>query len=282
MGGDGKSGYLRIDDERTSRLQIKWAHGRVNLERKRADYAKRLEKGKRGRPTGIEVDLEARVLSARSKPKKELAPFAWRGQQCGMGLLWNCEVCGRTLLAQVNWFPEERLHDVAREVLGSLDDHGEGGWRTWALDGMEFLAPERYELTTWKWLTGYLEFNFLQGRRQLKVVRWGLVPQLLGKRSLQEWYETERRKHREISFQVKEAEPRRHDGLAAWGKLRGIRPTARALGRWILRRPVENQFLGAVWHCPESNRLYVVETVEAEESIVFEGVVDSLVCHQEA
>jgi hypothetical protein len=279
VGGDGKSGYLRVDDERMPRLQVKWTAGRINLERKREEYAKRLETGKRRRPSGIVVDREARVLSARSKPKKDLASFAWRGGQCGVGMLWNCETCGRGLIAQVSWLQEENLHELAREVLTSLDDHGEGGWRTWALDGLAFLAPDGYELGKWKWLTGYLEFNFLQGRRRLKVARWGMVPQLLGQASLTEWYRAENRKRTEVGYQLKEAEPRGHEGIAVWGKLRGAGHVARAVGRRIIRRRPENQFLGAAWHCPESNRLYLVETIDTGEGTLFEGVVDSLVCH---
>ena len=199
VGGDRKSGYLRIDDERMPRLQVKWSPNRIDLIRKRDEYVKRLAVGKRRRPTGLEVDAEAKFLSGRGKPGKDFRTFAWRGPQCGYGVLWNCQACGRSLIAQVTWRPEERLHDVARDILTSLEDHDEGGWRTWALDGLAFLAPEKYELGKWRWLTGYLEFNLAQEKRTLKVARWGIVSRILGKHSLSEWYKSENWRRRDVS-----------------------------------------------------------------------------------
>jgi hypothetical protein len=282
VGGDGKSGYLRVDDERMPRLQIRWTASRIDLQKKREEYAKRLERGKRRRPTGLVVDREAKVLSARSKPKKDLLGFAWRGPQCGMGVLWNCEVCGRGLIAQVSWAPEERLHDVARAVLGSIEDHDEGGWRAWALDGIAFLVPDTYQLGKWRWLTGYLEMNFQQGRRKLKVARWGMVPQLLGGASLSEWYRRHSAARREVRPRTQEVVLKGHDGVAAWGGVRGLGTMLRSLAVRAIRRQPVNQFAAVVWHCPESNRLYQVEAVDSSDAATLDGVVESITCHQEA
>jgi hypothetical protein len=282
VGGDGKSGYLRVDDERMPRLQLRWTAGRIDLKKKREEYAKRLERGRRRRPTGLVVDLDAKVLSARSKPKKDMLGFAWRGAQCGMGVLWNCETCGRGLIAQVSWAPEERMHEVAREVLASLEDHDEGGWRAWALDGLAFLAPQTYQLGKWRWLTGYLEMNFQEGRRMLKVARWGMVPQLLGGASLDEWYRRQSAGRRDIRPQAEGVVIKDHEGVAAWGALRGLGVAVRALALRAIRRKPVNQFAAVAWHCPESNRLYQVETIDAGEGTTLEGVVESIACHREA
>jgi hypothetical protein len=282
VGGDQRTGYLRIDDERMPRLQVKWAPHRIDLVRKRDEYVKRLTVGRRKRPTGLEVDVEAKFFGGRAKPKKDLVTFAWRGPQCGYGLMWNCETCGRSLIAQVTWRPEERWHDVAREVLASLEDHAEGGWKTWALDGLAFLAPEKYELGKWRWLTGYLEFNLAQMKRTLKVARWGIVSRILGGRTLSEWYQQENWRRRDVSFQVQEMELKGHDGIAVWGEVSGIKPRLTALAERALRRKPVVQFAGGAWHCPESNRLYLVETVDAGEGVALQGVVDSISCHAEA
>jgi hypothetical protein len=191
VGGDRRSGYVRVDDQLMPRLQVKWSQGHINLARKRDEYLKRLTGGKRKRRAGVEVEAEVRVISHRAKPKKELAGFAWRGQQCGMGVFWNCEVCNRAVMAQAMWRPEEAFHEQAREVLGSLEDHGREGWQMWGLDGLAFWAPEGYELGKWKRLTGYLELRLGKGGPRLKVARWGLVSRLLGGRSVREWLEGE-------------------------------------------------------------------------------------------
>ncbi len=282
VGGGARDGYLRIDDERMPRLQVKWVPSHIDLARKRDEYVKRLVGGKRKRPTGLEVDTEARFLSARAKPKKKLMTFAWRGPQCGMGVLWNCEVCGRGLNAQVTWSQEERLHYLAREVLTSLDDHDEGGWRIWALDGLTFQAPSGFELGKWRWLTGYLEINLAQAQRKIKVARWGIVPRILGGRTLSEWYKSENWQRRDVSFAVREMEVKGHESLAVWGTVAGLKPRARAVVQRALRRNPVTKFAGCVWHCPESNRLYVVETLDAGEGTALQGVVESLACHEEA
>ncbi len=281
VGGGARDGYLRVDDERRPRLQVKWAPSHFDLAKKRDEYVTRLRGGKR-KPSGLEVDLEARVLSGRSKPKKKLLSFAWRGPQCGMGVLWNCEVCGRGLIAQVTWDPEERLHDLAQEVLASLEDHDEGGWRIWGLDGLTFQAPSSYVLGKWRWLTGYLELNLAQEPRTLRVARWGIVSRILGGRSLSEWYKSENWRRRDVAFDVREMEIKGHEGIAIWGTVAGLKPRLRVLKERALRRPPVSQFAGVAWHCPESNRLYLVETLDAGEGQALQGVVQSLACHEES
>lgn len=283
VGGDRKSGYLRVDDEKMPRLQVKWSQGHINLERKRSEYAKKLTVGKRKRPTGLTVDLEARVISQRSKPKKELATFAWRGPQCGMGALWNCEVCNRALIAQVSWQQPERMHDVAQEVLGSLEDHAIGGWDVWAVDGFAFLAPEEYRLGKWKRMTRYLELA-LETRKEatLKAARWGMVPLVLAGRTVVEWYQDENRRRHDVRWEAHEMEIRGHQGVAAWGKRRRLLGATRERLARLLRRSPVVDFAGCAWHCPESNRLYLVESIHGDRDDLLKGVVDSIICHQEA
>jgi hypothetical protein len=283
VGGDRKAGHLRVDDQLMPRLQVKWSHARLALERKRDEYAKRLEFGKRKRPTGIEVDTEVRFLSRRAKPKKELVTFAWRGPQCRMGLLWNCEVCGLGVMAQVVWRPNEEYHEVAREVLESLEDHGRGGWRMWGLDGLAFWAPESYQLARWKRLTGHLELRLAEGASRLKVSRWGMVPQVLEGRTVVEWFREENGRRRDVVLGgEEEAEIKGHPGVAAWGSRWRVAGSVRNWAARALKRRPAVEFAAWGWHCAESNRLYLVESVEARAGQVLKGVVDSVVCHGEA
>lgn len=289
VGGDERSGYLRVDDQRMPRLQVKWSPGPINLERKREDYAKRLAFRKRtlpgrGRPTGLEVDTKARILSQRAKPKKELAGFAWRGRFCGMGVLWNCQVCKRAVIAQVSWLPEEELHETAREVLGSLEDHGTEGWRWWGLDGLSFLAPDGYLVQRQRRLSRHLEIRLGRRRRWVKVARWGMVDLVLQGRTLREWFVDQNRKRRDVipgraGWQGQEMAIKEHAGLAAWGEVRKLAGGVRkAVGR-VFRRPASAAWAACAWHCPQANRLYLVESVESEQGEVLKGVVDSIICH---
>ena len=282
VGGDRKSGYVRVDEESRPRFQVKWSQGHTDLTKRRDDYVKRLTLGRRKRPTGIEVDTEARFISQRSKPKKELVTLAWRGNECGMGLFWNCEVCNRALMAQVSWRPQEELHGIAREALASLDDHGVGGWEAWGVDGLAFLAPEDYELTKWKRLTRYLELSLQRGVERLKVARWGMVSLVLRGGTLPEWFAREQGARREVSWSVREAETKGHPGLSAEGRPRlaaiGLR---RAAARAVRLGPAL-EFASRVWHCPPSNRMLMVESLHKQGSQVLDGVVDSIPCHEGA
>ena len=282
VGGDRRAGYLRVDDESMPRLQVKWSRGPVDLERKRAEYIKRLTTGKRKRPTGLEVETGTQVLSSRAKPKKEMAAFAWRGPQCGMGVLWNCEVCRRALIAQASWRADEDDdgRETAQQVLQSLEDHGIEGWDTWGVDGLAFLAPTAFELDGWKRMTRYLELRLAHGRAQLTVARWGIVSLVLGSRTVKQWYEWQNARRRDVAWQATEALVRGHEAVTATGVRRGLIAASRRLGRRILRRPPGDEFAAQAWHCPESNRLYMVESIGGGE--LLKGVATSIACHQEA
>jgi hypothetical protein len=264
------------------RLQVKWSQGRINLEKKRDEYAKRLTVGKRKRPTGLAVDLEAKVISQRSKPKKDLVTFAWRGPQCGMGVLWNCEVCNRALIAQVSWRQPEKLHEVARQVLESLDDHGIGGWEIWGVDGFAFLAPEGHFLAKWKRMTRYVELDLTtKNEATIKAARWGMVPLVLSGRTMLDWHKDENRRRRDVAWQAQEMEVKGHPAVAAWGERRRFAARLRKSAARLLRRRPAIYFAACAWHCPESNRLYLVESVHPEQGEVLKGVVDSILCHEE-
>jgi len=299
VGGDDRSGYLRIDDQLMPRLQVKWSPGPIDLQRKREEYAKRLSGGgpvslggrvlrmvpvlgKSRRPAQLEVDTEARVLSQRAKPKKDLLGFAWRGRYCGMGVLWNCEVCERAVIAQVSWLPQERLHETAREVLASLEDHGTEGWRWWGLDGLSFLAPESYLMERHKRLSRHLEMRLAakKGGSWLSVARWGMVSLVLEGRTVAEWFADHLSGRRDITWQSEEMPVKGHEGIAAWGAERGLSGgVRRALGRAVRRGG--SAWTACAWHCPEANRLYLVESVEPESGEVLKAVVDSIICHEE-
>ncbi len=280
VGGDRRSGYLRVDYERTPRLQVKWSRKHVDLEAKRKEYCKRLTVGKRRRPTGLEVNTSVRVISKRAKPKKDILTFAWRGAHSGMGLVWNCEVCGRAVIAQVGWPKEEEGEEAAESVLQSLDDHGIEDWDTWGVDGLVFLAPSEYELEGWKRMTRYLDVRLLRNDEKLKVARWGLVPLVLGERSVEEWFTETFGRRRDVDWDGAEREIKGHEGFVASGERRRLAGRLRTRAARALRRPPAVEFEAHAWHCPEANRLYMVEAMHKGKGEALQGAVESILCHQ--
>jgi len=311
VGGDARQGYLRVDYEGMPRLQVKWARRHIDLEKKRAEYVRRLTVGERrllgrlraGRPTGTEVTTDVRVVSKRAKPGKDIVSYGWRGAHCGVGLLWNCEVCGRAVMAQVGWPIAEEGRETGQEVLESLDDHGIGGWEAWGVDGLAFLTPQEYELEGWRRMTRYLELRLVRGERgrgvgqprgesagftkpaprgeKLKVARWGMVPLVLKERSVQAWYEEANLRRRDVSWVSEEEQIKGHDGVAATGQRRRLAGGMRTGLARALRRSPAVEFEARAWHCPESNRLYLVEALYGGEGEALHGAVESIMCHEE-
>ncbi len=325
VGGDRRQGYLRVDREvggfGVPALQVKWASRHIDLEKKRAEYVRRLEGkgssrvGRRRITPGLEVTTDLHAISKRGKPKKQVLAYGWRGEgrtglspsatllgpngtkkglsvpSVGIGVLWNCEICGRAVIAQVGWPIEEEGREAAQEVLESLDDHGTAGWDAWGVDGLVFLAPTEYELEGWKRMTRYLELRLVSGQEKLKVARWGMVPLVLKDRTVREWYDETNRSRRDVSWASEEAQIKDHEGVVAWGERRmwgAKRAALRARRRVSALAPrlpflhphAATEFGGCAWHCPESNRLWSVEALYNGEGEALQGVVASVICHE--
>lgn len=279
IGGDHKSGYARLDDANMPRLELKWSEAEVNLDRALDKYLARL--GRKSRRAEIRIDDKARVISRRSKPDKRLRGFSWSGRERGCGVIWRCNHCRRTVIAQVILPPRERDESLARRILTSLEDHGTDGRATWALYGIQFAAPEGFRLERQKLMAGYLELAFTAGkRRTLRVCRWGMADVALAERDLQHWYEVNQVRRRDVVWDCEPLEVKGHDGLRVFGhRRRFLHRLRRAAERWSRLR-IASDFAGRVWHCPQSNRIYNVEAVHHDNAQLVADVVESVACHE--
>jgi len=278
IGGDRKAGYVRLDDSHMPRLEVKWSQQQVDLDRALSKYLARVTK--RGRRRGVRVEENVRVISRRSKPKKKLRGFSWRGPEQAVGVIWRCAECGRTVIAQVISPPGEQIEPLAREVLTSLEDHAREGKITWALYGLAFEAPEEFRLERQKLMAGYLELALATGRRRLRVCRWGLADVALAERDLQHWYEVEQVRRRDVVWECEPAVVKEHEGLVVEGHRRRLAHRARRAMERLLRLRIASDFDGRVWHCPQSNRIYAVESVHHEDPQTMLQVVESVACHE--
>ncbi len=278
IGGDHRAGYLRLDDAERPRLEVKWSEQNVDLDRALDKYLAGLRKRRR---LELRVDDQARILSRRSKPDKRLRTFAWSGRESAVGVIWRCK-CGRTVVAQVIFARGERDRTLAREVLGSLEDHARDGRATWALYDLEFTIPQEFRLERQKLLAGYLELAFAAGKRRLRVCRWGMADVALADRELQHWYEVDQVRRRDVEWDCAPAVVAGHDGLEVAGhQRRRLHQSRKALER-LLRVHTVTDFDGRVWHCPQSNRIHGVEAMHDDDLQVVLEVVASIPCHRAA
>ena len=277
IGGEFKSGYLRLDDADRPRLEVKWSAGAVDLDKALDKYLRSLKKPRRGREISTEVD--AHLLAQRARPKKSLRSFRWEAENQAWGVIWSCQVCGRTVVAQVLGRPGEDLAPRAREVLLSLEDHGAEGELTWAVYGLVCRVPEGYALEKHKLMSGYLQLDFAQGHRKLKVSRLGLARLLLGERTLRDWLELENIKRRDVSWEASDLELHGHPAAQLRGHRRRLGHRLRRATEKLLQLGPPVDFALQAWACPDSNRIYLVESFHHGEPDVLRRVVNSIPCH---
>ncbi|NIM05860.1 MAG: hypothetical protein GTO55_06380 [Armatimonadetes bacterium] len=297
IGGDHKQGYLRLDDTDYPRLEVKWNQQQIDLSRVLEKYLRSMKAPKKfgggilgkGR-RAVEVDRKVKIISHRAKPSKEILGFSWQQAQGlkGAGVVWTCQVCRRTLFGQVRAYGAEDAVALAKRIFSSLEDHGEAGRLLWALYGLEFRIPEKYLLIGQSLMAGYLELRFQNRQRKLRVSRWGLAANLLAQGNLSDWFKTAGVSPKSgFHWQAHDTIIKEHPGLKILG--RSQRPLARlgkslrALSRSALKRsgggPAESDGAGRVWHCSQSNRIYLVESLHEPEAEVLAEVIESINCH---
>jgi hypothetical protein len=290
LGGDHDKGHLRLEDGEHLRLELKWSQKKVDIEHSLEKYLKSLgkpQRDKRGKAAPLVIKPGIKIVSRRSHPDKEALGFSWQGGEMnGAGLIWQCATCGRTLIGQVRGYGGEDAGRLAKELFSEMEDHAQEGRQRWALYGLSCEIPEAFKLSGQNLRSGYLELDFSRGKETLRVRRWGPAAALLAENSLKQWLERFLAgRRREIRWRLTPEEIKQHAGEKLTGSSRSL------LGRWafgltqglqkIIRRNASRPGygLGKAWHCPESNRIYLVDMLLPREATTLGEVVGSVACH---
>jgi hypothetical protein len=276
IGGDRKAGYLRVDGPEMPRLEVKWSDASVDIERALDKYLKQLGKGRRGR---ITVERGIRVISRRARPDKRLSGFSWRGPQQAFGVIWRCQVCKRTVIAQVLGRNDEDLAPLAREILGSLEDHPRDDSDVWAVYDLVCRVPKSYALESQKLMAGLTELSFMRGRQRLRVRRLGMAEIVLGDASFLDWARIDVNKRKEVWCDGEAIEFKGHDAARLAGERRRLLGFLRTPAERLLRRKNAVSFSALVWHCLPSNHIYSVEALHDGDDAVVNQIADSVACH---
>jgi len=284
IGGDRKSGYLRLDDEEMPRLELKWQQpeGTIDLDKILDTYLRDLRRRTRKQKVHFNVTRGVKILSQRQKRQKDLRGYTFVGEYQAHGIIWHCRSCGRVLISQVLGPEEADLRPLAVRVLGSLEDHTNDNWDLWAAYGMQFRLPDDFALSSHRLMTGQLELAFERNKRErVTVARWALANVLLKRQSLEEWTAgTYKKRHSDFKLEYKEALYLGHGGVAVISEsgrmARFVKDTARAS---ILRQPVPS-LRCALWHCTHDNKLFAVDSVLLpDHHAVLDYVAKSVKCH---
>jgi hypothetical protein len=186
----------------------------------------------------------------------------------------------------VRGYGSEDAVALAKQVFSGLEDHALEGRQLWAIYGLECAVPETYKLAGQSLLSGYLELNFQRAAEKLRVRRWGLAGTVLAEASLGQWFERAvGRNRKEVRWQATPTEVRGHAGLELRGVnrsllLRSTDRLERSLYKLIKPGQLRPDYaLGQGWHCPESNRIYLLDHLRPKSEAILAELAESVRCH---
>lgn len=308
FGGDATAGHVRIDDEDGPRLELRWEQPKitVDVERSIAQFLARLERAAKKKRQRFEAADHPHIVAKSRKRKAQLVNYGWSGDSAesinaqGWGVAWHCADCKRVVVAHVigrGHEPAAKAQRLASEVLSSLECHGHGGWQTWSFFELQIEVPEEFALGTAKLMTGRIEiewqrvlkrgfpFNHMpapQHRERIGLRRLAAANVLLESETLEDWANrVVGRGHQR--YALGPAEPLAVHGHAAF-VLRGApRDWRRRIIVWVgdlLSRRRTPAVEARVWHCAESNKIFVLENeLTLADEHVAQDALDSLKCH---
>lgn len=283
VSGDYHEGYLRVDGTDFPRLEVRWheSKGTTDLGSTVERYLRSLERD-RAKQSAVEVDVQANFISRRKIGKDKVQPFTWRGEQAGYGVAWLCKQCGRVILAQLLGPAEEpNLEQLAVQVLSHIQDHPVGDWATWALYDLHTEVPQGFEVTGTELRAGLTQLSFRRETERLVIARWGMAETALRGRSLEAWAGEQLDKpFRLYRPSAEETEFREHTALQVTGEALTPLGTWVRLFRHLVQKEHADQLVAYIWHCPPTNRIYVVYgMVDVSHKDMIKEVRDRTRCH---
>ena len=292
--GDAASGYARLDDSEMVRAEIEWRDAPARGARRPVEdlvdrYIATLEK--KAAKSGVDFRVQRQAKFLRDKTwleGSEYEAFIWEADYKAYNVARACPDCHRVILARVLAKPGENAEALVNRVLPSLEDHPrpeDGDGLFWSVYGLTCRTPPGFALTESDLKSGHIRLTFEadRGARSVRVHRLSMAQMLLRDQALADWYPDFFHKSlRDVRHEIAGHEWRGHEGV----RLRG-RPRSR--WRQILRplpmvNPRPRRYLdGGAWHCPEQNRICVVEVLakrrEDLDGGVLEELIDGYVCH---
>lgn len=303
FGGNRDKGDLRVDDEDGPRLEMRWerTEKEPNIQKSVDDFLKRLEKDAKKRKVNFDVQDNVHIVGKGRKKKNQLTNFAWvsapdQPASSAFGISWHCPVCERVLFVQLLGRGEEKpakVEKLATEILAGMECHGEGGWDTWSAFELKVDIPEEFLLSRAQLLLNRLELEWARpipqgirglGKRTERVAlrRFPVANVALANLTLEKWGNVKiAGEHKKLIMGDPEhITIRGHEGLLYTARSRD--PRAR-LAVWffdkLFRRTTPSPEV-RICNCPESNRLYVLETeLSTTNAHVARDVLESLECH---
>ncbi|MGD2174016.1 MAG: hypothetical protein PVJ27_01330 [Candidatus Brocadiaceae bacterium] len=271
--GDRRAGYVRLDDERRARLELRWEKtDRLTPPSRGVDrYLDKLQKSARKEGTDLSVQRNLRLARP---PGKDVECYRWVGEQQAVAMLSRCEDCNRTLHIHLLGEPDEQLKSLARTVFSSVQDHPDDGVELWRFFDVEFESPVHLPLKRQSLKVGCIRMCFATRAARLEFVRVSLAEVLLADRALEEWFREFYAKFLKWrTYSLEADQVKGHPGLRVEGRVPLVLNPLRVLGR-------DRQMRAACWHCEQTNRLMICsfEGLQREAGVFQDALASSVCC----
>lgn len=287
--GDAGTGYLRLDDLEVVRVEVEWRplkgglpSGTSGVSHIVDKYVDRLGAKAKKAEHALHVDRNVHFLEDGALPDKDIETFTWDADYRAINLAWRCKTCNRIGLVRVFSKLNEDVSEAARRLMRSLRDHAEEGKRVWAVYGLICTIPEDFRLEEQFLRSGHIRLSFKRGKEELHVERIGPASLVLkDAEPLQNWFEPFFKKAlKDYVCAYTDGEFGGHRGFRIEGSpqsllKRILKPTFNRVRRSVYLK-------GCVWHCEDSNRIFVVRAASKDRnSTAAEAVAAEVVCHNQ-
>jgi hypothetical protein len=284
IGGDAKSGSVRLDDATAIRMELEWREARGDdrvgliVDRYVEGLAKNAQK--EGRKLSVERGAECPGLSL--PHMRALEYFEWESESQVQTLACYSEASDRLLFLRIMGAPDESLEGLAPRILNSLTDTAPDQPRAWSLFDLAVTSPADYALESYELKSGHIQLSFEKGASSLRFDRLSLAGMLLRDRSLDDWYRDFFRKDiKHVDLETQEADISGHPGLVLSGFPKGRwRALLMPLPFWRVRP--RRRLEGRAWACAEANKIYVVQAFwkRREDAPDIEACAAGVRCHE--
>jgi len=263
--GDGRAGYVRLDDEDMVRMELRWQEQRRG---ERVDsiadrYLKTLAQESKKRRVEYTVKRGIKLVDLEGR---DFEYVFWEGDFRAFNLISVCKTCKRAVLVRILFRKGEKMKPIAKRVFGSITDHSNDGNCRWNVYGFRFVTPEPFLLDEHSLKTGCLEMRFYDRRDEMEAVRVSLAEVILKNESMEAWFRKFYRKRlKGFECKITHVEDDRHPEMLCHGRV----PLKKRLHK-VFQKP--RYIHCRVWRCLNSEKIFlfrVTSTNEKDEN--FEG-----------
>ncbi|MBT5873708.1 MAG: hypothetical protein HOH43_09830 [Candidatus Latescibacteria bacterium] len=286
VSGDYTTGYLRLDDSEMPRVEIRWepSKGNETVDQVVERFLDTLLKKSRKKSPPIKIRRNLTLVKdSKQLEDRSVESFHWKTEGDdpiqAYGLLWRCEICGRTLFVQILGRLGETVQPLATRILSTLRDHPEDETAIWSVYGMRFKLSAQDTLKSHKFLTGRLTICFTGDDDQIEIDRYSLAETQLDGASFDEWYEERGIGTVEESDELRD-DSFRHPGVLTEGTVVDPASASQRMAWLPWRRPKRIRFERCGWYCVDGNKLYLVRRIgtEANRERLLQ-VAQTVTCH---